>query len=90
VVVTDFSTVIGVAAAICTTVSYFPQLKKTWQTGETDDLSWKMLALLAGGLGLWVVYGLANGDWVIVGANVISVAMVLCILAIKLRAAPFG
>jgi MtN3 and saliva related transmembrane protein len=81
----DFVTLIGVAAAICTTVSYFPQLKKTWQTGETDDLSLKMLTLLACGLGLWVVYGAAKGDMVIVAANAISVAMLLTILGIKLR-----
>ena len=81
----DFVTLIGVAAAICTTVSYFPQLKKTWQTGETDDLSFKMLALLAAGLGLWVLYGFAKGDLVIVVANAISVAMLLIILGIKLR-----
>lgn len=81
----DFVTLTGVAAAICTTVSYFPQLKKTWQTGETDDLSFKMLTLLASGLALWVVYGVANGDLVIVAANAISVAMVLTILAIKVR-----
>jgi MtN3 and saliva related transmembrane protein len=83
VVVID--TLIGSAAAICTTVSYFPQLKKTWQTGETDDLSFKMLVLLASGLGLWMVYGFAKSDMVIVAANAISVGMVLCILGIKLR-----
>ena len=81
----DFVTLIGVAAAICTTVSYFPQLQKTWQTGETDDLSFKMLTLLAAGLGFWVAYGFAKGDLVIVVANAISVAMLLIILGIKLR-----
>jgi MtN3 and saliva related transmembrane protein len=81
-VVMDFVTLIGIAAAVCTTASYFPQLKKTWQTGETDDLSFKMLTLLAAGLALWVVYGLAKGDVVIVVANAISV---LIILGIKLR-----
>ena len=34
----------------------FPQLQKTWQTGETDDLSF----LLASGLALWMVYGFAT------------------------------
>ena len=84
----EFVTLIGVAAAICTMVSYFPQLQKTWQTGETDDLSFKMLALLASGLGLWMLYGFAKSDIVILAANAISVMMVLCILGIKLRAGP--
>jgi MtN3 and saliva related transmembrane protein len=47
-------TLIGAAAAFCTTVSYVPQLRKCWTTGETGDLSLKML-LLAAGLSLWIV-----------------------------------
>ena len=43
---------IGAAAAFCTTVSYIPQLKKVWTTGETGDLSLKMLLLLAAVLAL--------------------------------------
>ena len=45
-------TLIGAAAALCTTVSYIPQLRKCWETGETGDLSLKMLLLLASGLGV--------------------------------------
>jgi uncharacterized protein with PQ loop repeat len=48
----------GAAAAFCTTVSYVPQLRKCWQTGQTGDLSLRMLLLLATGLALWLVYGL--------------------------------
>ena len=38
----DFTTAIGGAAAFCTTVSYVPQLKKCWETGEAGDLSLKL------------------------------------------------
>jgi MtN3 and saliva related transmembrane protein len=50
-----FTTVIGLAAAVCTTAANLPQLKKAWTTGQTDDISLKMLLLLGCGLGLWVV-----------------------------------
>jgi MtN3 and saliva related transmembrane protein len=80
-------TLIGGAAALCTTVSYFPQLKKSWQTGETGDLSTRMLLLLATGLTLWMTYGYLKDDWVIVAANGISVSMVFCLLAMKMRSA---
>ena len=46
---------------MCTTASYIPQLRKCWNTGETGDLSLKMLLLLTCGLGLWIVYGLMTG-----------------------------
>ena len=62
-------TLIGAAAAFCTTVSYIPQLRKCWETGETGDLSLKMLLLLASGLGLWLVYGFLRADAVIIIAN---------------------
>ena len=52
-----FATVVGLAAAVCTTAANLPQLKKAWTTGQTDDISLKMLLLLACGLGLWVAYG---------------------------------
>jgi MtN3 and saliva related transmembrane protein len=75
---------IGAAAALCTTVSYFPQLKKAWTTGETRDLSLRMLFLLAAGLGLWIIYGFLQNDPVIVVANGLSLAMLSGILYCKL------
>jgi len=79
----DFSTLVGAAAALCTTISYLPQLKKSWETGETDDLSRNMLILLGAGLGLWLAYGVLKADFVIIAANGVSLAMVACILWIK-------
>ena len=78
-------TFVGAAAALCTTASYIPQLRKCWTTGETGDLSLKMLLLLACGLGLWMVYGLMRGDAVIILANGVSLALLGCILYFKLR-----
>jgi MtN3 and saliva related transmembrane protein len=76
---------IGAAAAFCTTVSYIPQLKKVWDTGETGDLSLKMLLLLASGLALWIIYGLIRSDIVIVAANAASLTLLGCIIWFKLR-----
>ncbi len=42
-----FATVIGLAAAVCTTAANLPQLKKAWTTGQTDDISLKTLLLSA-------------------------------------------
>jgi MtN3 and saliva related transmembrane protein len=81
----DLSTGIGLAAAFCTTLANFPQLKKCWQTGSTGDLSWKMLATLATGLVLWLLYGIFREDVVIILANTASLAMVLGILYFKVR-----
>jgi MtN3 and saliva related transmembrane protein len=81
----DWNTVIGGLAAFCTTASYFPQLKKCWETQQAGDLSLKMFSVLTLGVGLWVVYGIMQGDAVIIAANSISLCCLLAILWFKLR-----
>jgi MtN3 and saliva related transmembrane protein len=83
--VMDFTTLIGLGAAFCTTASYYPQLKKCWQTGSAGDLSLKMFLTLAAGVALWVVYGFLKSDLVIITANAVSLALLLGILSFKLR-----
>lgn len=78
-------TTIGTLAAICTTVSYAPQIRKCWKTGQADDLSLRMFLLLAAGISLWVVYGFMRADMVIVIANSISLCFLAIILYFKLR-----
>src|SRR3954468_13592839 len=73
----DLVTVIGGVAAFCTTVSYFPQLRKCWQTGHTGDLSLIMFSVLGIGVALWIVYGLMKSDVIIILANAVSLALLL-------------
>jgi MtN3 and saliva related transmembrane protein len=83
----DFTTLVGLAAAVCTTVSYYPQLKKCWDTGSAGDLSLKMFSILAVGIVLWVAYGVLKSDYVIILANSISLCFLGGILYFKLREA---
>ena len=81
----DVTTLIGLGAAVCTTGSYYPQLKKCWDTGQADDLSLKMFLILAAGVALWVVYGVMKSDLVIILANTVSLCFLAGILFFKLR-----
>lgn len=81
----NIETVVGFVAAVCTTLSYIPQVKKAWQTGSTGDLSLKMLAILATGIALWVVYGILKADVVIITANTASLLLLASLLVFKLR-----
>jgi|ERR1044071_7779951 MtN3 and saliva related transmembrane protein len=81
----DTASILGGCAAFCTTVSYFPQLKKCWETGETGDLSLRMFSVLTVGIALWVVYGFLKSDAVIVIANSLSLVLLFGILYFKLR-----
>ncbi len=81
----DVTTMTGVLAACCTTASYFPQLKKCWETEETGDLSLGMFSTLFAGLTLWVVYGVLRSDAVVLIANAISLCFLAGILFFKIR-----
>ncbi|WP_245309177.1 SemiSWEET family sugar transporter [Bradyrhizobium retamae] len=81
----SMNTAVGLFAAVCTTVSYFPQLKKCWETGSAGDLSLKMFLILALGVATWIVYGFLQQDIVIIIANAVSLCLLLGILYFKLR-----
>jgi MtN3 and saliva related transmembrane protein len=81
----DLITTVGGMAAFCTTISYLPQLKKCWQTGRADDLSLAMFLVLAGGVALWIAYGLLKADFIIVLANGMSLILLFSIVFFKLR-----
>lgn len=80
-----FVSSIGFFAAVLTSLSYIPQLLKAWPRGETKDISLAMLLVLICGLLLWVGYGVAKSDWVIVVANTIGASLVIAVLGCKIR-----
>ena len=81
----NLNTIVGLAAAICTTASYFPQLKKCWETKSAGDLSLKMFSVLFMGVALWCVYGILQKDLVIILANAASLLFLAGILYFKIR-----
>lgn len=76
---------LGIMAAALTSLSYIPQVRKAWPRGSTDDLSLRTLGILAAGLSLWIVYGLARADTVIVVANAVGLFLILFLMALKWR-----
>ena len=76
---------IGVCAAVLTSLSYIPQVRKAWPRGSTKDLSLQMLVVLTTGLLLWIGYGLLKSDWVIVAANGAGAILSSSVLVFKIR-----
>jgi MtN3 and saliva related transmembrane protein len=81
----DTITVIGLIAALFTTVSLSPQLVKVWKTKSTKDISTGMFTLFAGGVLLWFVYGVLVGDLPIILANSLAFVQAVVILAFKVK-----
>lgn len=81
----DYVLLIGFTAAACTTISFLPQVIKTYRTRHTKDLSLAMLALLTFGVSGWTIYGVLNDDVPIIMANAVTLVLVAYILIMKLR-----
>ena len=75
----------GAVAALLTTLSFLPQVAKTWRTGSAGDFSWAWIAGFGAGLALWLVYGIAIGSLPLVGANGVTLSLVLAIAFVKWR-----
>ncbi len=73
----------GAAAATLTTLSFLPQVAKTWQTRSAADFSWAWLISFAAGLALWLVYGIALASIPLIAANGITLSLVLAIVFVK-------
>jgi MtN3 and saliva related transmembrane protein len=81
----EYITLIGLAAGTLTTVSFLPQLIKTWQCKSARDLSYAMLLSFGSGVVLWLVYGLYLRALPIILANAVTLALIVAILLLKVR-----
>lgn len=79
----NWITSIGFIAAICTTISFFPQLIKTIKSKHTKDISLGMYLLLTTGIFLWLIYGIFIKDLPVILANGIAFIATAIILIFK-------
>jgi 5'(3')-deoxyribonucleotidase/uncharacterized protein with PQ loop repeat len=79
------SAIVGSVAAMCTTLSFVPQLVKVRQQGGRD-LSWGMLLVFLAGGTLWLTYGVLVRDVPVIVANAVTGALVVAIVSMKFAA----
>jgi MtN3 and saliva related transmembrane protein len=77
-------TLLGLLAGTLTTISFVPQLLKTWRTKSAKDMSLPMLISFCAGVLLWLVYGILLQAPPIILANFITLVLALMILGLKL------
>jgi len=75
---------IGSCAAVSTTVSFVPQLIRVWRRRSADDISLTMFLLFSLGVLCWLIYGIGIGSYPIIAANIVTLALALAILVLKL------
>ena len=79
------SVMLGYFAGFLTTVSFLPQLIKTWKSKSASDLSLGMFSVFSVGVVCWLCYGLLIHESPIIFWNIVTLVMVLAILVMKLK-----
>jgi MtN3 and saliva related transmembrane protein len=76
---------VSALAAILTTTAFVPQALHIIRYKETKAISLVMYVAFAGGVALWLSFGVLIGNWPIVISNAITLMLALAIVAMKLR-----
>jgi MtN3 and saliva related transmembrane protein len=71
----DAITLLGLAAATCTTVAFLPQVIKNWRTKSAGNLSFGTFGLFTFGVVLWLVYGGLIQNVPIIVSNVVTLVL---------------
>ncbi|MEP7348872.1 MAG: SemiSWEET transporter [Sphingorhabdus sp.] len=80
-IVPDSIQIVGILAAIASTISFVPQAWKIISTRDTEGLSRRMYALTVIGFALWLTYGIGKNDWALIVPNSLCLAMAMFIFA---------
>ena len=75
---------LGYAAATLTTGSFLPPAVHTLRTRDVSGISLAMYAAFTAGVALWLAYGIALGQWPIIIANAVTLALAATILVTKI------
>ena len=78
-------TIIGLAAAFCTTLSFLPQAFKTIRTKETSGISLSMYGLFTLGTLMWLIFGILSANIPVTAANFVTLIFASIILFYKIK-----
>ena len=76
---------IGYAAATLTTLSFVPQVWKTFCSRDVSGISLGMYSLFTLGVAAWLAYGILQAAWPLILANGVTLALACAVLVMKLR-----
>jgi MtN3 and saliva related transmembrane protein len=75
----------GYIAAVMTTLAFVPQAIKTIRSKDTRSISLGMYVVFTIGIGFWLIYGIALNSLPMILANIVTFLLSGTILAMKLK-----
>ena len=79
------TTLVGFFAGFLTTISFLPQVVKTWKSKSASDLSLGMFSVFSLGVMFWLAYGFLIQEPPIIFWNTVTLVLALTILIMKLK-----
>ncbi|MDP4263395.1 MAG: SemiSWEET family transporter [Bacteroidota bacterium] len=82
-----FADILGYSAGFVTSLTFLPQVIKTWKDKSARDISLLMFIIAAVNEVMWIGYGvlLSPANWVIILTNLLVLSMSLTMIVLKLR-----
>ena len=75
----------GYVAAALTTLAFVPQAVKTIRSKDTRSISLGMYVVFTIGIGFWLIYGISLGSMPMILSNIVTLGLSATILGLKLR-----
>lgn len=76
---------VGTAAAVCSVLSFTPQIIKIIRTREVEGVSIRTYLITVTGFALWIAYGVRLAAWPITIANTLALIMSGTVLLLSWR-----
>ncbi|MDI6776072.1 MAG: SemiSWEET transporter [Syntrophales bacterium] len=80
-----FINMVGLLAALLSTISMVPQVVKIYKTKNTKDLSLMTFVILSSAIFLWFIYGLLIRAFPIIIGNAIGFILTAFIVMMKIK-----
>ena len=77
--------ILGYSAGAITSLTFLPQVIKTWKVKSAKDISLLMFVIAAINEVMWIAYGALLDNWVIILTNIIVLSMALTMIYFKLK-----
>ena len=71
---------IGLFAGIIGFVAWIPQIVQVWVEKRHDGISLTTFAVVSFALSLWLVYGILVDSLAMIGANIMTLAVILAVI----------
>ncbi|HMW35627.1 MAG TPA: SemiSWEET transporter [bacterium] len=77
--------IVGLVSGILTTFGFLPQVIKSLRTKKVEDVAIAQPVVLLIGMSGWLLYGVMRDDLVIIMANIVSIALNLWLIVLKIK-----